>query len=291
MNFSPETAKNMRTMSALPKEINSPKNEQYKRWLHLHKAQGIQKYSQCLVTGSKIVPEIMEEFPNLCVELIVSHRHKDLRLHRNPKTPGKGDTEATPPSFSDFTQNALPSIQTYVLPQALFKKLDVFSTNFPLLIAKTPPIENFSSDHPPTGLEVLCGLGDPTNVGALARCCEAFNARKLILLESSAHPFLPKTIRSSSGSVFRISLENGPPMEEIDFDVIALDQQGEKVEKFPWPKDVRLLMGTEGQGLPSHLKATKLFIPMASGSLDSLNAVAASSIALHSYYQSLDKKI
>ena len=242
----------------MSREIHSPQNNSYKRWISLHDSRGIKKHSQCLVSGSRIVKEIIEQFPNLSLEGIISDRMKV--------------TDSFP-------------IQSYTLPHPLFKKLDLFGTNTPLLIAKVPKIRDFSSTHRPLGLEVLCGLGDSNNVGALARCCEAFKVRKLILLKSSVHPFHPKVIRSSSGSVFRIPIERGPSMDRIEFDVVALDRQGEKIDNFHWPKNARLLMGEEGQGLLPQLRATRVSLPMAS-CMDSLNAVSASSIALYSYYLS-----
>ena len=242
------------------KEIHSPQNKHYKRWMSLHHSPGVKKHSQCLVSGSKIVPEIMEQFPDLSLEVITSCR---IEATLKPYTLG------------------------YKLPHTLFKQLDLFGTQAPLLIAKTPPIGEFSALQPPVGLEVLCGLGDPGNVGALARCCEAFKARKFILLEGSVHPFHPKVIRSSSGSVFRIPLERGPSVEQIDFDVVALDPHGgQEIETFSWPSPMRLLMGEEGRGVPKNLKATRVSIPMASG-VESLNGLSAASIALYSYYRAM----
>ncbi len=241
------------------KQVQSSQNRHYKRWVSLQSRRGIQKHSQCLVSGPKVVRELINKRPHLAVEFIFS---KEI-MH--------------------LVGNSL--IPHYALPQNLFNKLDIFGTQAPLLIAKVPEIKHFSTQCPPVGLEVVCGLGDPQNVGALARCCHAFKARKLILLEEAAHPFHPKTIRSSSGSIFHIPLEKGPPINRLDFDVIALSCQGKKIESWKWPRNLRLLMGEEGQGLPPHLHATKIAISMAPG-IDSLNAVSAASIALHNYSQS-----
>ena len=240
----------------MPIEIHSSQNKHYRRWLSLQDSSGVKKYAQCLVSGLKIVPEIIDQFPHLCLEEVTSDRIKSKK-------------------------GLEPS---YILPHALFKKVDLFGTNSPLLITKIPEISSFSKVRPLVGMEVLCGLGDPNNVGALARCCEAFRVSRLILLKSSVHPFHPKVIRSSSGSVFRLAIETGLALEDIDFDVVALDQKAEKrAENFDWPKDMRLLMGEEGLGLPENLKATRISLPM-SPLMESLNAVSASSIVLYSYY-------
>ena len=51
---------------------------------------------------------------------------------------------------------------------------------------------------------------------------------------------------------------------------------------FQWPKDVRLLVGEEGPGLPPFSFGKRLAIPMTE-SVESLNAVAAASMALYAY--------
>ena len=251
------------------KEIRSPKNGHYKRWMSLHDSKGIKKHSQCLVSGSKIVPEIIEQSFHLSLEIVTS------------------DQIATP-----LDPHQVQKIQSYVIPHSLFKQLDLFGTGAPLLIAKVPKMEDFSSTCLPVGLEVLCELGDPHNLGALARCCEAFQASQLILLKGSVHPFHPKVIRSSSGSVFRIpiKIDKDRSLGDMDLDVVALDREGEKIEEFSWPQNIRLLMGAEGQGLPKSLKATRISIPMASG-IESLNVVSASSIALYSHYIHIKKSL
>ena len=244
------------------KSIQSPHNKDYRRWVSLHGSAGVKKQGQCLISGSKLVPEILQQFPELCLEWITSLPQ-----------PIKLSSPTTLP----------PHLQQYSLPPALFKKLDLFGTHSPLLIARTPPIQTFSKERPLKGLEVLCGLGDPGNLGALARCCEAFQVQHLVLLTSSAHPFHPKVIRSSSGSIFRLSLEQGPPIEEIDFSIIALDPKAtQSVGQFSWPLQARLLMGEEGPGLPKQLRAQRISIPM-SPLMESLNTVSAASIALYSY--------
>ena len=51
---------------------------------------------------------------------------------------------------------------------------------------------------------------------------------------------------------------------------------------FHWPKDIRLLVGEEGPGLPPITSGTRLAVPM-TGSVESLNAVVAAGMALYAY--------
>ena len=47
-------------------------------------------------------------------------------------------------------------------------------------------------------------IGDPGNVGTLARSLEAAGGGGLVLLAGSADPFGPKAVRASAGAVFRL---------------------------------------------------------------------------------------
>ena len=45
--------------------------------------------------------------------------------------------------------------------------------------------------------------------------------------------------------------------------ILALDLKGQKVSKYKWPKDVRLLVGEEGLGIPDFPFKKTLTIPQA----------------------------
>ena len=147
----------------------------------------------------------------------------------------------------------------------------------------------FDLTQPPIGLEILCPIGDPGNMGALLRSCRAFGVRTVILLREAVHPFHPKVIRASSGAVFVQSLNQGCSITELHQPEIlkwihALDMDGEDVSTISWPQHVRLLLGEEGIGIPSFQFQQRLSIPQFHVSIP-LNATVASSIALHSYRQ------
>ena len=176
-------------------------------------------------------------------------------------------------------QCSLPKVE---LKSSLFQQLDIFGTHFPLLVADTPAIDACKLSDAPMGLEILCGLSDPSNLGALLRSAEAFGASQVILLKEAAHPFHPKAVRASSGSCLRVPLTAGPSIKEIHGagPILALDKTGESIAEFNWPKDCRLLIGEEGLGIPDDLiSVQRISIPM-QGQVESLNAVAATSVAL-----------
>jgi TrmH family RNA methyltransferase len=131
---------------------------------------------------------------------------------------------------------------------------------------------------PPLGLE-LWRVGDPGNVGTLARACDAFGAY-LALSPGCADPFGPKALRASTGSIFRVPLvdfaphgavalvaHDAPPLTELD------------------PSLSRFVLGSEREKLPEDVIAAcaaSATIPLA-GPAESLNVAMAGTIALYDW--------
>jgi len=131
---------------------------------------------------------------------------------------------------------------------------------------------------PPLGLE-LWQVGDPGNVGALARACDAFGAY-LALSRGCADPFGPKALRASTGSAFRVPLghfspdgavalvaHGAPPLSELDTSLS------------------RFVLGSEREGLPQEVVsacAASATIPLG-GPAESLNVAMAGAIALYEW--------
>jgi RNA methyltransferase, TrmH family len=134
---------------------------------------------------------------------------------------------------------------------------------------------------PELGLE-LWRVGDPGNVGTLARACDAFGAY-LALSPGCADPLGPKALRASTGSIFRVPLgsftpdgavallaHGAPPLSELDR---ALS---------------RFVLGSEREGLPEEVLATcaaSATIPL-DGPAESLNVAMAGTIALYDWRRS-----
>jgi RNA methyltransferase, TrmH family len=131
---------------------------------------------------------------------------------------------------------------------------------------------------PALGLE-LWRVGDPGNVGTLARACDAFGA-SLGLSPGCADPLGPKALRASTGSIFRVALtgfdpagavallaHDAPPLDELD------------------PSRSRFVLGSEREGLPDDVVAAcaaTATIPLA-GPAESLNVAMAGTIALYDW--------
>ena len=107
----------------------------------------------------------------------------------------------------------------------------------------------------------------------------------MVLTSEAANPFLPKAVKASSGSCYRLNLANGPGLQDCRTDkvgeVIGLDAAGAPLNDFKWPQNLRLLVGEEGSGL-GHL-TPKILLNIPTQGVESLNAVVATSIALFHY--------
>lgn len=244
--------------------IESKTNSSFKRYLSLLESAGIKEFKEFLVFGQKAVLETLRNHPDAISEIII-FPHSDA-LKSVPK-----EIKA----------------KTVELSKNLFNEIDVFNTNFPILVARTWEIPQINLANSPTGFEILCPIGDPRNLGALMRSSFALGAGKLILLKEAANPFLPQCTRAASGSLFNIQLFKGPALKDLKQvsdkpQHYALDMNGTEISQFKWPLDLRLAIGEEGPGLRDLEFANKITITQQMGA-DSLNVTIATSIALFSY--------
>jgi len=136
-------------------------------------------------------------------------------------------------------------------------------------------------EKPPLGLE-LWRVGDPGNIGTLARACDAFGAY-LAISPGSADPFGPKALRASAGSIFRVPLAKFSPDGAV-----ALLAHGAPPLADLDPAPSRFVLGSEREGLPEEVVAAcaaSATIPL-SGRAESLNVAMAGTIALYDWRRS-----
>jgi len=123
-------------------------------------------------------------------------------------------------------------------------------------------------------------------VGAVIRSAAAFGVTSLVVLKEAAHPFHYKSTRAGGSALFRVSIFEGPSIQELDrvkSPIITLSAEGEDIRKFSFPESFCLLPGIEGPGLPPELRHLKsLSIPMERG-VESLNAALATGITLYEW--------
>ena len=131
---------------------------------------------------------------------------------------------------------------------------------------------------PTLGLE-LWQVGDPGNVGTLARACDAFGAY-LALSPGCADPLGPKALRASTGSAFRVPLADFSPEGAV-----ALVAHGAPPLAELDPSLSRFVLGSEREGLQEELVSActaSATIPLA-GPAESLNVAMAGTIALYEW--------
>jgi RNA methyltransferase, TrmH family len=233
--------------------IDSPQNATFKKLLSLTTAKGLKKEGLFLLSGEKLVREFLAK-PNLKIT------HEIVTRGMKPQS----DASAIH------------------LAAKLFNEIDVLGTHSNILVLEQPDVAKLSTEalktYTPKGLEVVIPIGDPGNLGALLRSCEAFGIARVILTQEAANPFLPKAVKASAGSVLRLPLSLGPALREFPASCIALDAGGEPIDQFTWPQNCMLAVGEEGSGFGKAKFTQRLGIPMQG--VESLNAVVAASIAL-----------
>jgi TrmH family RNA methyltransferase len=264
-------------------EITSSGNALFRTWQDCLVSKGIKKHGQFLVFGERAVRDTLERAPRLVRNLIL------------PKG-NEASFTALIERARDLTNENPTRFSEVILSTELFSELDVFGTQSAILVLTTPEIAEADLAIPPKGIEIVCGLQDASNLGALLRTAAAFSASQVVLLKECASPFHPKAVRAASGHTLSVRLSRGPSMKDIASFTstnetlhrnlqsawVALDMHGEQLPKFTWPKDVRLLLGEEGQGVPESKAFRYVSVPMAP-EVESLNAGVALGITMYSY--------
>lgn len=135
---------------------------------------------------------------------------------------------------------------------------------------------------------ILDHLQDTGNLGTIIRCADAFGI-STVVLDGTADPYNPKTVRAAMGALFRVKLCN---MDSVD----AIESFKNKniptyaatlTEKAVNVGDVSLkraavVIGNEGNGVSDRVEdacAGHIILPM-SGSAESLNASVAAGIIM-----------
>jgi 16S rRNA (guanine(527)-N(7))-methyltransferase RsmG len=241
------------------KKIDSEQNDNFKDLKKLLQSRGIRKEGKAIVSGRKQVEEALRDFPHRCLGWISS-----------------GENDPPPEILSS-------SFIWYQLARPLFKELDIFGADSPLLLMEASPLPLWnSSEELPLGCTLMVPFQDPENVGAVIRSAVAFGVSQIILLAESAHPYHPKALRASGGAVLRARLFLGPSIQDLpaDLPMVSLSAEGDNISNRTFPDRFALLPGIEGPGLPDRWRAHAVSIPLRGG-VESLNAAAATAIALY----------
>ena len=139
----------------------------------------------------------------------------------------------------------------------------------------------------------LDGVGNPGNLGAIMRTCDAIGGAGLLLLGDTTDPYHPTAVRAGMGSLFALQVVRARFDEFVRWKgrhgyavVGASPDVTQEYRAVTYPISVILLMGSERLGLsPQQQAACDLLIriPMV-GTADSLNLGVATSIVLYEIF-------
>ena len=139
---------------------------------------------------------------------------------------------------------------------------------------------------------LLDNVQDPGNVGTMIRTADAVGFSGVLLGQGSADLYNPKTLRSTQGSLYHLSVRSGdlsaiiPQFQEKGYPVVgtALDKQAKDYLSVEKMSDFALVMGNEGQGMSPELLAMtdqNVYITI-KGKAESLNVgIAAGVLMFH----------
>jgi len=141
----------------------------------------------------------------------------------------------------------------------------------------------------------LEAIQDPGNLGTILRTADAVGAKGVILLDDSADPFDPTTVRASMGAIFSQKVIKARQHEFTQWVqrtraplVGTSDKATRDYREFAYPRGMVLMMGSEREGLSSEYAAlcqAMVAIPMVGG-VDSLNVAVATALILYEiFYQ------
>lgn len=148
----------------------------------------------------------------------------------------------------------------------------------------------------PAGLTVVFDRPtQPGNLGTLARSADAFGASGLIVTGHAADPYDPRAVRSSTGSLFALTVVRAPSHREVlewaephNIRTVGTDETGcIDVRSADLTGPLLIVVGNETTGMTVAWRDAcdpLVSIPMA-GSASSLNAATAGSIVLEEAFR------
>ncbi|SBN64760.1 RNA methyltransferase, TrmH family [Curtobacterium sp. 9128] len=242
-----------------------------------------------LLEGPQAVREAIEYAPELLRELYVT-----------PTAAERYDLHDAPVDTWFVTEQVLAAMADTVTPQGVVAVCQQFPTSvrqvFPDpgatgLEARVDPATN----RPLPGLvAILEEVRDPGNAGTIIRAADSAGADAVVLTGRSVDPYNPKVVRSTTGSLFHVSVSVGVSLVDavsraraLGYTILAADVSGDDL---PQVRAEGLLdgptawvFGNEARGLTAEdlaLVDRAVKVPIY-GAAESMNLATAASVCLY----------
>ncbi len=141
--------------------------------------------------------------------------------------------------------------------------------------------------------DVICldGIKDPGNLGTIIRTADWFGVNCIILSEDCVDPYNEKVVRSSMGSIFRVSIFQSNDLEKTldnlktkhGYDLIGLVMKGDSISKSTSSSKNVYVFGSESHGIRADIekKLDKKYTIPGIGKAESLNVGVSVGILLN----------
>lgn len=248
--------------------ISSEDNKTYRHVKRAVAGELLKKQGLAAISGKKIITDFLGSFSAEGSRLMLPDEYTE-----------------NDEKFMEVIEMFRAADSLYILRKGLFSELDAAGGRAPILIAEVPELGGWDGSLL-EGCNPVIPFQDPLNVGAAVRSCAGFGIQRIILTGDAANPYHPKSIRASSGAVFKMEFVRAPVLGEFpdliddSVQVISLDRGGEDLAEITFPDSFLLVPGIEGPGLPAKLKTHSVSIPV-SDAVESLNASVALGIFMY----------
>lgn len=159
--------------------------------------------------------------------------------------------------------------------------------------------DDFSPDT--DKLYIYCdNISDPGNLGTIIRTADAAGFGGVLLSPGCADMYSPKTVRSSMGSFFNITIKNNVSHDELaaykqlGFSLCsgALRDDSRKYTEIDFTKPYIIIVGNEANGVSDEIlgESEHIIIPII-GRAESLNAAVAASVLMYEAVRQRDKAV
>lgn len=257
-----------------PEVVTSRENRVLKQFRAALRGSGLTDDGLTAVEGPRLVADALSSGLEILAVLFSSSGERHLA--------SLGDQVPSRTRLLQVSDRLFDSLADTQTPQGIAALVRPRAASFDALTRST-------SGHPL--VVMLVGVQDPGNAGTIIRTAEAFGASGAMLTAGSAHPWSPKAIRASAGSVLRLPVVHGlaPAVALAQLRMAGFTTYAATLNGAALPSEVdltapiALLIGNEGTGLPQEVvrsaEAT-LRIPLAA-SVNSLNAAMAATVLLY----------